>query len=232
MTPERYDRICRALNNRQPDLTVITDEVHKPRNLAAIIRTCDAVGIDEVHCVVPDTGYQTYGGTSASAEKWVSSLYYSDVETPIAQLHERGFQVVAANLSERAVDYRAIDYTKPTALLMGAEIKGVSATAHTLCDHEVVLPMLGMVESFNVSVACALILAEVQTQREAAGMYKTARLSPELYRQRFFRWAHPVLADFCDENSIPYPPVREDGEVVELSQWYARETARLKQKVD
>ncbi len=221
MTPERYARICHVLNKRQPDLTVITDEVHKQRNLAAIIRTCDAVGIDTVHCVVPETGYQTYSGTSASAEKWVEAKYYSDVETPITQLHDQGFQVVAANLSDKAVDYREIDYTKPTALLMGAEVKGVSDRAHTLCDHEVVLPMLGMVESFNVSVACALILAQAQTQREAAGMYDDVRLAPDVYRQRFFRWAHPVLADFCDTNKVPYPPVRDDGEVENLSGWYA-----------
>ncbi len=221
MTPERFDRISAVLQKRQPDLTVITDEVHKPRNLAAIVRNCDAVGIDEVHAVVPSTGFQIYSGTSASAEKWVDVNYYANVNEPINLLKEKGFQLVTANLSHNATDYRNVDYTKPTALLMGAEVKGVSADASNAADHEVVLPMLGMVESYNVSVASALILAEAQTQREKAGLYLHARLPKDRYDHLFFRWAHPVLAAFCDDNGVAYPPVRDDGEVINLSDWYA-----------
>ncbi len=221
MTPERFDRISAVLQKRQPDLTVITDEVHKPRNLAAIVRNCDAVGIDEVHAVVPSTGFQIYSGTSASAEKWVDVNYYANVNEPINLLKEKGFQLVTANLSHNATDYRNVDYTKPTALLMGAEVKGVSADASNAADHEVVLPMLGMVESYNVSVASALILAEAQTQREKAGLYSHTRLPKDRYDHLFFRWAHPVLAAFCDDNSVAYPPVRDDGEVINLSDWYA-----------
>ncbi|MFL0799379.1 MAG: tRNA (guanosine(18)-2'-O)-methyltransferase TrmH [Agarilytica sp.] len=221
MTPERFNRISTVLRKRQPDLTVITDEVHKPRNLAAIVRNCDAVGIDEVHAVVPATGFQIYSGTSASAEKWVDVNYYEDVNAPIRNLKAKGFQLVTANLSADALDYRSIDYTQPTALLMGAEVKGVSADAAKAADHQVVLPMLGMVESYNVSVASALILAEAQTQREKAGLYERNRLPKARYDLLFFRWAHPVLAKFCDDNDIPYPPVREDGEVINLSKWYA-----------
>lgn len=227
MTPERFLRITNVLNKRQPDLTLVTDEVHKQRNLAAIIRNCDAVGIDKMHCVVPGTGFQTYSGTSASAEKWVDVSYYASVDEPISALRDQGFQVVSANLSERAVDYRQVDYTVPTALLMGAEVKGVSERAAVSSDFEVVLPMLGMVESYNVSVACALILSEVQNQREKAGFYDARRLSEERYRSLFFRWAHPVLAEFCDNNGLEYPPVREDGEVIGLSRWYAEANKKI-----
>lgn len=222
MTPERFTRITHVLDKRQPDLTVITDEVHKSRNLAAIVRNCDAVGIDNIHCVVPKAGYQIFMGTSASAEKWVELHHYPDVLTPIKSLKNQGFQIVSAHLSNRAVDYREIDYTKPTALLMGAEVKGVSDVAAAESDYEVVLPMLGMVESYNVSVACALILAEAQHQREKAGLYDARRLPEELYKKRFFNWAHPKLAQYCDENALEYPECREDGEVKDLSEWYAQ----------
>ncbi|VUD47279.1 tRNA (guanosine(18)-2'-O)-methyltransferase [Thalassocella blandensis] len=220
MTPERYNRITQVLKKRQPDLTVITDEVHKQRNLAAIIRNCDAVGIDQVHCAMPEMGYQIYSGTSASAQKWVDVLHYSEVQEPINLLKARGFQILAANLTEDAVDYRKVDYTVPTALVMGAEVKGVSGQSQAAADYNIVLPMYGMVESYNVSVACALILAEAQRQRDAAGLYDTVRLSQDEYDKRFFRWAHPTLASYCDERNIPYPPVRDDGEVEALSQWY------------
>ncbi len=228
MTPERFARITQVLDKRQPDLTVITDEVHKSRNLAAIVRNCDAVGIDNIHCVVPKTGYQIFMGTSASAEKWVELHHHPDVITPIKALKNQGFQIVSAHLSERAVDYRQIDYTKPTALLMGAEVEGVSDAAIAESDYEVVLPMLGMVESYNVSVACALILSEAQNQRERAGLYGHRRLSEDVYKKRFFNWAHPKLAEYCNENNLEYPECREeDGEVIALSQWYARARAEV-----
>lgn len=220
MTPERFQRICQVLKQRQPDLTVVTDEVHKGRNLSAMLRSCDAVGVDQLHCVTPEKGFRPYRGTSLGTHKWVEVKLYDAVAEPVSALKEQGFQVVAAHLSDVAVDYRAIDYTRPTALLMGAEREGVSADASTLADQHVVIPMLGMVESLNVSVACAAILLEAQRQRMQAGMYDEQRLSDDVFARRFFQWAHPVLADYCDQRGLEYPPVREDGELADGSAWY------------
>ncbi len=220
MTPERYNRITQVLNLRQPDLTVITDEVHKPPNIAAIVRSCDAVGVDHIHCVVPQKGYQVYGKAFMSADKWVEMIHHETVDKPITELQQQGYQVIAADFTPHTLDYREIDYTKPTAILMGAEINGVSPAASQAVNYHVKLPMVGMVESYNVSVACALLLNEAQRQREAASMYDKCRLSEEVYKARFFNWAHPVLAEFCDEKGIEYPEVREDGEVVNLTEWY------------
>ena len=226
MTPERFSKITNVLNKRQPDLTVITDEIHKQRNIAAILRNCDAVGIDTIHSVMPESGYQIYSGTAASANKWVNTCHYSSIEEPCVALIERGFQLVTANLSDRAIDYREVDYTKPTAVIMGAEVKGVSDRSIHLAHQEIILPMDGMVESYNVSVACALILNEAQYQRRKAGFYDQRRLPEALYKRRFFQWAHPVLAEFCDSKGIDYPEVREDGEVINLSEWYSEASAR------
>lgn len=222
MTPERFKRISAVLNRRQPDLTVVTDEVHKGRNLSAIIRTCDAVGVDSIHAVMPAEGYQVFNGTSASADKWVEVNHHSDVREPVQQLRQQGYQMVAASLSASAVPFRAVDYTRPTALVLGAEVKGLSEYTIANVDHHVTLPMMGMVESLNVSVACALILNEAQRQREAKGMYDRRRLSDEVFRARFFQWAHPAIAIYCDEKGIDYPDVREDGELVAPSEWYRR----------
>lgn len=222
MTPERFNRITSVLRRRQPDLTVITDEVHKQRNLAAIIRTSDAVGIDTMHCITPSEGYQLYSGTSASAEKWVQVQHHATASDAILPLKQKGFKVVAANLSASAKDYREVDYTQPTAILMGAEVKGVGEQAIQFVDEEIVLPMLGMVESYNVSVACALILAQAQDQRERAGYYQQVRLSSDVYKKRFFCWAHPALAEYCDKNGLEYPPTGDDGEVIDLANWYRK----------
>ncbi len=221
MTPERFARIRSVLNQRQPDLTVVTDEVHKGRNLAAIVRSCDAIGIGKIHCVMPQEGYQTYSGTAASADKWVDVVHHSTISQPLEDLKTAGYQIVAANKSAQARHFRDIDYLKPTALVLGAEVKGVSDHATRVVDHEVYVPMVGMVESFNVSVACATILMEVQRQRELAGYYESVRLAPDEWQSLFFRWAHPAIAEYCHKYALAYPPVNpDDGEIINAAEWY------------
>ncbi len=220
MTPERFSRIQAVLNRRQPDLTVITDEVHKGRNLSAIIRTCDAVGISQFHCVEPKSGYRAYRGTALGSNKWVETILHQNVSQAILSLKQSGFQVVAANLSDRAVDFRQVDYTSPTALLMGTEKEGVSHEALRLVDKEVVIPMMGMVESFNVSAACSIILTEAQWQRQNAGLYDSRRLSEDVYQKQLFRWCQPTLTEYCDSHGFDYPPLDDEGDVIDPSAWY------------
>ncbi len=214
MTPARRDRINKVLGRRQPDLTVITDAIVKERNLAAVIRTCDAVGVPKVHCVVPEEGYRSYRGTSASAHKWVETVHHDSTMAAIAQCQTDGMQVVAATLSSQAVDYRELDYCRPTAVLMGTEVFGVSEEAAEAADAHIVIPMMGMVESFNVSVACAIILAEAQGQRMRQGLYEQSRMDAEEYRRLFFKWAYPDLASYCDARDLPYPPLDEHGDLI------------------
>lgn len=220
MTPARYETICRVLRQRQPDLTVITDEVHKGRNLSAIVRTCDAVGISEFHCVQPRKGYRAFRGTALGTHKWVNTQLHDNVGQGINTLKQRGFNIVAAHLDESALDFRDVDYSQPTALLMGTEKEGVSEQALELVDQQVVIPMMGMVESFNVSVACAIILTEVQRQRQLAGMYDESRLDPEVYRKTLFQWCQPIVTKYCDENDLDYPALDDEGEIINPSQWY------------
>lgn len=188
MTLQRRQRISDVLSKRQPDLTVLAEEVHKPHNLSAVIRSCDAVGIGTVHAVRPTGGVATFSATSASADKWVELVVHDGIASAVAALKTRGMRVYAAHLSQQAVDYRAVDYTQPCALLLGNEKAGVSSEAAALADEHVIIPMLGMVQSLNVSVAAAVILFEAQRQRLAAGMYDRVRLSDEELREITKRW--------------------------------------------
>ena len=218
MTPStrRFHRLKATLDRRQPDLTVLMDQVNKGHNVSAILRNCDAVGVMGTHVVPPDRGrFDIFHHTSGGTAKWVGVTVHRTVEEAIEGLNEEGFQVVAAHLSPGASDYRSIDYTRPTAILMGAELHGVSDSALALVDHEVVIPMRGMVQSLNVSVATALLLFEAMRQREEAGMYDVSRLDPEVYARTLFQWAHPRLARWYDERRLPYPRMDADGEVTE-----------------
>ena len=190
MTPERLAKIRAVLDKRQPDLTVLLERVHKPHNFSAILRSCDAVGVLEAHAIpakygIPDLEGseglslkgKTYNETSGSAAKWVGLRIHQDTDAAFAHLKSQGFQVLAAHFSERSVDYREADYTRPTCILLGTEKWGVSPEAAVLSDGHIVIPMLGMVQSLNVSVAAAVILFEAQRQRLQAGLFGQARLS-------------------------------------------------------
>ncbi len=131
-----------------------------------------------------------------------------------AHLRERGFRIVAAHPSPDAADFRDMDYTTPTAFMMGAELLGVSDEGLELADAHVRIPMLGMVHSLNVSVATALLLFEAARQREAAGMYEASRLEPDEFRRRLFEWAYPSVAAARRREHRPYPELTDDGEIV------------------
>ncbi len=220
MTPERYARLRQVLDRRQPDLTVIADEVHMGRNLSAIMRTCDAVGVGLVHGVRPRKGFRTFRGTAMGSQKWVEWALYDSVDEPIALMQSKGFQVLAAHVSPDAVDFRNVDFTLPTALLMGTEKHGVSDRALEKVDQHITVPMMGMVESFNVSVAAAIILSEAQRQRQIAGFYAHSRLPDDIYQRLLFQWGHPAVTKFCDERGLDYPPLDENGEIIEPAKWY------------
>lgn len=225
MTPQRLARLKATLNKRQPDLTLVTDYVHKGRNLAAMIRSADAVGIGEVHGVLSENDWQAYRNTAKGSIDYVSLQRHSDITAAITPLKTRGYQIVAAQLCDSAVDYRDIDYTQPTALLMGAEQQGVSDAGIALADKTVIIPMMGMTESFNVSVAATIIMMEAMFQRQSKGFYEHCRLDKDRYNQLLFRWSHPAVRDFCDANALEYPTTREDGEIENPSDWYRQARA-------
>jgi tRNA (guanosine-2'-O-)-methyltransferase len=125
--------------------------------------------------------------------------------------------VLAAHVTAEARDFRAEDYTRPTAILLGAELEGVSATALALADATVTIPLLGMVPSLNVSVAAALLLYEAERQRERAGLYRSPRLAPRVYHETLVEWLHPDVADYCRRRGLPFPEVDEDGCVTGLT---------------
>ncbi len=220
MTPERHARIRFTLERRQPDLRIITDQVHKPQNVAALVRTCDAVGVANVHMVWPHDYYKPYSGTARGSDRWVDVHRHETMAEAIERVRGLGHAVYAAHLSDRARHFREIDYTRPCALIMGNEKDGVGEEAAAMADDHLVIPMMGMVESFNVSVAAAIILSEAQRQRELAGLYRRRRLSDEQYALFLVRWGHPQVARFCDERGLAYPPVDLDtGELVDPVAW-------------
>lgn len=223
MNLERYTRITETLNKRQPDLTVCMEGVHKSHNLAAVVRTADAIGVHEVHAVWKSDQTRLQGGTAMGSQNWVALKSHDSIEQAINHLHANNMQVLATNLSDTAVDFREIDYTKPTAILLGQEKFGISPEALALADQDIVIPMVGMVQSLNVSVANATILYEAQRQRAAASMYEgtwEGKIPRADRNNILFNGGYPKLAALAKSKSLPTPDFDDEGQIVANDEWW------------
>ena len=219
MSPERYQRIRDMLAKRQTDLTVCLENVHKPHNVSAIVRTCDAIGIHRVHTVWEEK-YKLRGGTAMGSQQWVRVNNHDNITDAIGTLKSQGMQVLVTHLSDEAVDFLDVDYTKPTAVLFGQEKYGVTDEAIAMADQDIVIPMVGMVQSLNVSVAAALVLYEAQRQRQIAGLYDTQHLEEEECQRMLFEGGYPRLQKMCVRKNVPYPPIDESGHIAAEESWW------------
>lgn len=234
MNERRYRRICQMMAMRQPDLTLCLEEIHKPHNVSAIVRSADAIGIHQIHAIWPDQHVKLSVSSAAGSNSWVKVISHSSTEDAIAQIKAQGMQVLATNLSEHAVDFREIDYTRPTCIMMGQEKKGISQKALALADQHIIIPMAGMVQSLNVSVASALIMYEAQRQRQLAGMYNReySLLSEQEQQEWLFEGGYPVLAEVSKRKNLPRPFINQQGQIEAEDAWWIQMqlTEKMKRK--
>ena len=217
LLPRRFARLKAVLDRRMADLTVVVEQVEKPHNLSAILRTCDAAGVLEAHAVCRQGRLPTFNSTAQGSQKWVPLRVHDTIDGALATLKAQGFRLVGTHLGVEAVEYGACDYTGPTAFVLGAEKWGLSAEAAALVDQAVFIPMGGMVQSLNVSVAAATLLFEALRQRRAAGVLpeRGEGLPVERYSAQLFEWAYPEVAAWCRKEGRPYPLLDEEGAILE-----------------
>ena len=189
-TERRIARLRSALEHRQADLHLVLENVHDPHNVSAVLRTCDAVGVGTVHLVYTFEKFPKIGRTSsASAYKWTNLERYGTIEECYARLRALGCRIYATDLTERAENLFAIDMASPVALVFGNEHRGVSPEASRLADGNLRIPMVGLIQSLNISVACAVTLYEAMRQRTAAGMYERPSLPADEIEATLAAWA-------------------------------------------
>lgn len=189
------------------------DSVNKGHNVSAVMRTCDAVGVWEVHAVWQQHLAEVYHSHAGGAAKWVGLRLHSDTPAALCVLKEQGYKIVGADPDPEAVDFREVDFTGAVAVVMGAEKYGLSQNARLFLDQAISIPMMGLGSSLNVSVAAGLILYEAQRQRALAGMY-TDRMEEGPFRRTLFEWCYPELATYCREKGLDYPPLGPEGAVL------------------
>jgi tRNA (guanosine-2'-O-)-methyltransferase len=181
MTPERFDRLTGVLNKRQPDLAVVLENVFDPHNVSAVMRTCDAVGIQDVFILnnrIPPHKKWGYRSSSTAAE-WLTIHQFTDVNECFEQLRKKFNKIYTTHLTDEAKDIYSLNLTEPVALIFGNERFGVSDEIRILADGDFIIPQVGIIKSLNISVACAVSLYEAFRQKKNAGHYDKVKFSGE-----------------------------------------------------
>lgn len=181
MTPERYQRLTDVLNKRQPDLTVVLENVFDPHNISAVMRTCDAVGIQDIFILntkIPP--HKKWGAkSSSSAARWLSIHQFTDAAACFDALRKQFKKIYTTHLSSDAVGLHELNLTEPVALVFGNEHSGVSDEIIAMADGNFIIPQVGIIKSLNISVACAVTLYEAFRQKNNAGHYEHVKLEGE-----------------------------------------------------
>lgn len=181
MTPERHERLTAVLNKRQPDLTVVLENVFDPHNISAVMRTCDAVGIQEIFILntkIPR--HKKFGAkSSSSAAKWLTIRQFADADECFRELRKSYRKIYTTHLAADAVGLYQLDLTEPVALVFGNEHSGVSDEIIAMADGNFIIPQVGIIKSLNISVACAVTLYEAFRQKSVAGHYDQPKLERE-----------------------------------------------------
>jgi tRNA (guanosine-2'-O-)-methyltransferase len=181
MTPERTERLLSVMSKRQPDLAVVLENVFDPHNISAVMRTCDAVGIQDIYVLntkIPR--HKKWGArSSSSAAKWLTVHQYDHAENCFADLRKRYSRIYTTHLSSDAVSLYELDFRESVALVFGNEHAGVSEEIRQLADGNFIIPQMGIIRSLNISVACAVSIYEAMRQKMNDGHYERQRMPSE-----------------------------------------------------
>jgi tRNA (guanosine-2'-O-)-methyltransferase len=176
MKKRRAEKFRKVADRRQPDITVILENVTDMHNIGAVLRTCDSIGVTEVFVLNTEPHLQTETivigkRTSMGTRKWVQVNYFTSIDACFKKVREKYHRILGTHLDETSTGIYELDLTQPVALLFGNEHSGLSDAARQQIDGNFIIPQVGMAESLNVSVACAVTLYEAYRQRKAKGFY-------------------------------------------------------------
>lgn len=189
-TEQRVGKIRSVLEKRQPDFSLVLENVHDPHNLSAVLRSCDAVGVLEV-CLLYHSGQSMPAmaeSSSASARKWLHFKNFTQVDECFEYLRQSGKKIFTTHMGKDHLDLYEMDLTKPLALVFGNEHSGVSEEAFLRADGNFLIPQVGMVQSLNISVAAAISVYEVFRQKRMAGHYNETKLPEITFKQLLKEW--------------------------------------------
>ena len=190
MTPERRERLNTVLAKRQPGLTIVLENVSDPHNISAVMRTCDAVGVQDIYILNTNIGlHEAWSAkTSSSAAKWLTVHQFTNARECFQVLRKNFSKIYTTHLSEEAKGLYELDLTETAALVFGNEHSGVSDEVIAMADGNFIIPQVGIIQSLNISVACAVCLYEAFRQKKIAGHYNLPLNEGDFHMQLKSKW--------------------------------------------
>ncbi|MCO5186151.1 MAG: RNA methyltransferase [Anaerolineae bacterium] len=175
VTPHKLSLMDAVLAQRTRYLTVVLEDIDKPYNAAAVLRTCDGFGVQDVHVIQNVRHLYFSNHVTQGAERWVTTHFYREPDGHntahcYAALREQGYRIAATSLRPGSVPLHELDLAQPTALVFGLEESGLSDEAHDSADIHITIPMFGFTQSFNLSVSAAICLYELTRQLHATAI--------------------------------------------------------------
>jgi tRNA (guanosine-2'-O-)-methyltransferase len=193
MTPERNERINNVLAKRQTGLTVVLENVHDPHNISAVMRTCDAVGIQDIYILNTKIGAHEMWSAkaSSSAMNWLTIHQFTNLEECFVALRKNFDKIYTTHLSTDAVGLYDLNFLEKVALVFGNEHDGCSDEIIAKADGNFIIPQVGMIKSLNISVACAVSVYEAFRQKNTAGHYDKMQLDTDVVNELMEKWDKP-----------------------------------------
>lgn len=192
VTERRKSRMARVLDNRTRYVTVMLEDIYQPHNASAVLRSCDAFGVQDVHIVENRNEYQVNPGVELGTSQWLDLVRYGDgTDACIGTLRARGYRIVATTPHRNDVTIDTFDLEQgPCVLMFGTEKDGLSDTALSRADEFLRIPMVGFVESLNISVSAARALYTITSRLRGSGTGTELswRLTPEERSEIYLRW--------------------------------------------
>lgn len=177
VSKRRLEIIRDVVSKRQLDLCVVLENVHDDHNIGAVLRTCDAIGIQELYILnteeqVKKRFVKVGKRTSAGTRKYLSVQYFNDPKACFSHIKSKYDRILGTGLGEKSVSLYSLDLTSSAAFVFGNEKTGITPATQSFIEENFIIPMNGFAQSLNISVACAISLYECYRQRNEKAMYE------------------------------------------------------------
>lgn len=187
----RWERINEVLDQRTGHISVVLEDIYQPHNASAVLRSCDGFGIQDIHVIENNNEFDASSQITIGADQWLTINRYNtpnidNVSDCFNRLRQKGYKIVATTPHEDDFNLNELDIIKPTALVFGTELEGVTDQVKEQADAFVKIPMSGFSESFNISVSAAICLYDLTTRLRESDL--DWKLNPNRREELLLEW--------------------------------------------
>lgn len=194
ITEHKRDLMAEVMDNRTRHVTIVLENIYQPHNASACLRTCDCLGVQDVHVIESRNEYRPNTKVALGSSKWLTMHKHEETKACLSQLKSDGFRIVATSPKVDGFSPATIPLDKPIAILFGTEETGISEEALEMADDTLRLPMVGFTQSYNISVTAAITLSRIMERVFDGEIGDLWKIDPLAREQLFLEWYRKVVS--------------------------------------